>query len=112
MDRLRAFVLVHHAIVERQIMSMKLRGLTSSLAQLHHDLDAQAEKLTDRIAVTKDRGAAVFAQAHKRLDGAAQDLAEVDKLLSDLENTNGGPILDDSSESSVPHPQASWSPGK
>lgn len=92
-------------------MSLKLRGVTDALAKLHHDLDLQAEKLTGRISTTQDRGNAVFAQAHKRLDGAASDLDQVDKLLSDLENTNGGPTLDDSSESSEPqHPQASWGP--
>jgi hypothetical protein len=108
MDRLQAFVLVYQARVERERMSVKLRGVTAALAKLHHDLDLQAEKLTDRIVTTQERGSAVFAQAHKRLDGAASDLAEVDKLLSDLENTNGGPTLDGSSESSEQHPQASW----
>ncbi len=87
-------------------MSIKLRGVTSALAKLHHDLDAQAEKLVDRIETTQARGSAVFAEAHKRLDGAAQDLTDVDKLLSDLEASNGGPTLDGSSESSEPH--ASW----
>jgi hypothetical protein len=109
MDRLHAWVLVYRAKVERERMSVKLRGVTAALAKLHHDLDLQAEKLTDRIVNTQDRGNAVFASAHKRLDSAAQDLAEVDKLISDLENSNGGPTLDDSSESSAQHPQASWS---
>jgi hypothetical protein len=112
MDRLQAFVLVYLAQVERERMSMKLRGVTASLAKLHHDLDLQAEKLTDRIVSTQDRGNAVFAQAHKRLDGAASELAEVDKLLSDLEQSNGGPTLDGSSESSGQHPQDSWKPEK
>lgn len=89
-------------------MSVKLRGATAALAKLHHDLDLQAEKLTGRIATTQDRGNTVFAQAHKRLDGAASDLDEVDKLISDLEGSNGGPTLGDSSESSEPH--ASWGP--
>jgi hypothetical protein len=94
-------------------MSLKLRGVTAALARLHHDLDLQAEKLTDRITSTQDRGNAVFAQAHKRLDGAAQDLDEVNKLISDLENTNGGPISDGSDGSSeVSQPHASWSQNK
>lgn len=110
MDRLLAFVLVHQAIVERQRMSIKLRGVTSALAKLHHDLDQQAEKLTNRIVSTQEHGTAVFAQAHRRLDGAASDLAEVDKLISELEAGNGGPTLDGSSESSEPH--ASWGANK
>ena len=110
MDRMQAFVLVHHAIVERTRMSIKLRGLTAAIDKLHHDLDAQAEKLMTRVATTQDRGATVFAQVHKRLDGAAKDLDDVNNLLSDLENTNGGPSLDDSSGSSeLQQPAASWS---
>lgn len=93
-------------------MSLKLRGVTASLAKLHHNLDLQAEKLETRISDAQQRGDAVFAQAHKRLDDAGRDLAEVDKLLSDLENTNGGPTLDGSSESSEQHPQDSWKPEK
>jgi hypothetical protein len=112
MDRLQAFVLVYLAQVERQRMSLKLRGVTASLARLHHNLDLHAEKLESRIADAQQRGDAVFAQAHKRLDDAGRDLAEVDKLLSDIEQSNGGPILDDSSESSGQHPQDSWKPGK
>jgi hypothetical protein len=95
-DRLRAFVLIYHAKVERERMSLKLRGVTASLAKLHHNLDLHAEKLESRIVDAQARGDAVFAQA--------RDLADVDKLLSDLEQSNGGPTLDDSAESSgKPH---------
>lgn len=91
-------------------MTPKLQGIAAAMAKLHHGLDDRAGKLLDRIAQTDQRGANVFAQAHKRIDAADGTLDEVNKLIDDLAKTNGGPTLDDSAESSGDprHPQASW----
>jgi hypothetical protein len=114
LDILRAQILILHAKVERerlqtriaflertQPMTPKVQGIASALAKLHHNLDDRADKLLARIETVDRRGDTAFKGAHARLDESEAALGEVDALLADLEKTNGGPISDGSSGSSI-----------
>jgi hypothetical protein len=124
MDRWRAQVLVYAAMVQRarlrerivylekRIMTPKVQGVASALAKLQHNLDARAGKFLDRIEGLDKKSDETFKKAHSRLDEAEQPLADIDKVIDALaEQTNGGPSLDGSAESSdepAKEPQASW----
>lgn len=100
-------------------MSVKLRAVTEELAKLNHAIDADAEKVLNRIQSTHARRDVVMGAVHKRLDASSKDLDEVNTFIDDLEKlTNGGtPISDDSSESSEAsghdgEPGKSWANGQ
>lgn len=77
-------------------MTPKFRGIGERLKKLQHHLDDQAGKLDEKITATEERSVGVFANAHKNLDAAHKNLADVDHLLDDIERSNQGPPLDDS----------------
>jgi hypothetical protein len=119
-DALRVGILILHAKVQRdrlrervaflegkRSMTPKVQGVASALAKLHHSLDARAGQLLDRIAKVDAAGDAAFKKANGRLDVSDAALAEVEKLVADLEQTNGGPSLDGSEKPSK-EPEASW----
>lgn len=86
-------------------MTSKLQGLAQAIGAVHHDLDAQAEGLLKKLDAVKVRGTNAFKGAHARLDASALQIADVEKLVADLEQTNGGPSLDGSKESSDETPK-------
>lgn len=98
-------------------MSVKLRAALDAAQKFYHDVDTDSEKFINRVAGMHVRRQDTFIKAHKTLDGAVANLDEVDKLMSDLAQTNGGPTLDDSKESSEAsghdgEPGKSWANGQ
>lgn len=90
-------------------MSVKLRAALDAVQKFYHEVEVDSDKVVQRVEDMHARRKTVFSGTHKQLDGAMKNLDEVESLMSDLEQSNGGPTLDGSSESSEPqHPQASW----
>lgn len=87
-------------------MTPNLRGVAPALAKLHREFDDRAGKFLARVEATQSRGATVFAQAHQRLDAADGALNEVNALLDEVTQTNGGPSLDSSSTAAPPATEA------
>jgi len=113
MDVLRAFILVHLAIVERergrirtegiQPMSAKLSAVASAMDKLNHGLDERADKLLKRIESVDGRADVAFGKAHERLDQNDTALDSVDAMIADLEKaSNHAPL--ESSAASLPQP--------
>lgn len=84
-------------------MNPKFHGVASAIAKLNHSLEAQSEKLLDRIEATSSKSDVVFKQAHASLDQAETALSDVNTMLDQVAASNGGPTSDGSAESSVPH---------
>lgn len=83
-------------------MTPKLRGVRASMDKLRHALEADADRLAARIETADAKRVAVFDASHGVLSGVERDLKEVEDFIDEMEKTNGGPTLDDSSESSAP----------
>ncbi|WP_316214300.1 hypothetical protein [Bradyrhizobium sp. SZCCHNR2032] len=81
-------------------MPSKLRGVTQAMDMLRFNLEADAEKLMERVNDTDGRRATVFKDAHRELDQHDSDLREIDAYLNALEGSNGGPSSRGSSGSS------------
>lgn len=112
MDALRGLILILHAkstrdgfpvqfSVKRKPMTPDFRSVPLRLAKLQHSLNARAQKLHEKMEGLEARAEGAFGKAHAQLDVAESAVADVDKFVSDVEQTNGGPILDDSQGSSV-----------
>ena len=117
MDTLRAYILILHAKTARDgfpvafrkrtnPMTPKVQGIASAMAKLRHNLDDRAEKLLTRIENVDKRGATAFGKAHGNLDASEASLADVEKFVADLEDSNGAPS--DGSQGSSVEPKDSW----
>lgn len=72
--------------------SMNLQGLASKMALLRHNLEAEAEKLGNRVDGAATKSTETFAKSHKFLDATDKDLADVESFIAELDAaTNGAP---------------------
>lgn len=78
----------------------KLQGLAKAMAMLEHNLEDGACKLLTKIESVEARGVAAITKGHKKIDGKAALVDEIESYVTALEGSNGGDPLDDSSESS------------
>lgn len=83
-------------------MTPKFRGVAEKLKKLQHHLDHEAGKLDARIDQTMARSHGVFEKSHKTVAQSHEHLDGIDDFLTDLEKSNAGPPLDDSSPESAP----------
>lgn len=106
MDRLRAYILILHAKIEREAlrrrieelertnpMSAKFRGLAAALRDMNGELDAAAGPLLAEIGaiVPAAQESLKTIKVHVEADKqAAQDLAEIAKELSGNSPPSGG----------------------
>lgn len=97
-----------------------LQGLTKAMDMMEHDLELGAKGLHTKIASVGDRGKAALTKGHQKMDAVASRIGEVEKFVTDLEGSNGGDPLSDSSATSdqsaaatpVAEPAASWGAAK
>lgn len=127
MDRLRAYILIGIAGIERELarlallraqgqpeghtMARDMRSLGKEVALFRSESDDAAGKLFDRIDAVRARRDAALKRTHSTLDVEDQAIGDVEKFTSDLERANGGPPLDASPAASrpeLPEPQKSW----
>lgn len=73
-------------------MTPALRGVPAALDKLRHKLDAEAEKLANRIEGANVRSDNAFAKSHKILDSADEGLKEIEQYVTDLERSNSGEL--------------------
>jgi hypothetical protein len=110
MDRLTAFVAIHHLKLRLDIaarhpellegieMTPKLQGLASAMAKLQHGLEDRSGKLLARIETADTRSGAAFDKANSSLDETEKSMADVEAFIASLEGSNGGPTLSGSSD--------------
>lgn len=102
---------------ERRAMTPNIKGLSSALAKMKHDLDTEAGKLIAKVEGAGARGLAAIKQGHAVVDAALADVKEVEDFAKSLVGHNGGdPISDGSQESSTNsghdgEPGKSWAGG-
>jgi hypothetical protein len=121
MDRLTAFVAIaqlrlrldivqrHPQLLEKNMATPFLQGLTKEMDMLEHDLEEDAKGLVNKIRDVRQRGKAAIGKGHARIDGVASRVAEVDKFVTTIEGSNGGGPLQGSSDASAQsEPAASW----
>lgn len=118
MDRLRAFILIHHAIVQRERLRLRavvsegrmtpnVRAVAGAMAKLRHGLDKHAVDLLKRIPAIDEAASGAFKDAHAELDASEAAVKEVTDFVADMrKGSNGGPSLGNSEEPSK-EPQAS-----
>ncbi len=85
-----------------KLMTPKLRGVRASMDKLRHALDRDAEKLAARIDAADVKREVVFEASHGIVASVERDLKDVEDFVSDLENSNGGPLDDSSSVVHLP----------
>jgi hypothetical protein len=138
LDRLRAQILLYHARVQRDrlrerislleqrvsLVTPKLAAIRQQLGLLQSDVDSQSQGILNKIEAARVRTKTVFAGTHAKVDKAmkavADQVGDINEFLDGLEQTNGGPSLDGSAESSEApskqadsnEPAASWSANK
>lgn len=126
MDRILAQILICNVGVrrelarlkyERRVMTPNIKGLSSALAKMKHDLDTEAGKLITKVESAGARGLAAIKSGHIVVDNAMEAVKEVEDFAKSLEGANGGPTLDGSQESSEAsghdgEPGKSWANGQ
>jgi hypothetical protein len=68
--------------------------------KLRHALEQDADRLATRIETADAKREAVFEASNSVLAAVERDLKDVEEFTAEMEKSNGGPTLDDSSESS------------
>lgn len=109
MDRVLAQILICNIGVRRELVRLRdekamtpnIKGLSSALAKMKHDLDTEAGKLISKVEDAGARGLAAIKQGHAVVDAALADVKEVEDFAKSLIGANGGPTLDGSQESSA-----------
>jgi hypothetical protein len=112
MDRLTAFVVRWNAQLRLEYLDLhpeflegnmtpKLAGLATSLATLRHSLEGQAADLMSRADAVNARIATAMTKAKAQMAATEQAAADIEDFANSLEGSNGGPILDGSSGTSV-----------
>lgn len=98
MDRLRAFVLVHHLILiecaraeraKREArMARDLASLEMALGMFESDMDKEAEKVFDSMDAVRAKAGDVFKRTQARVASSAATVDRVDKMVSSLDRAN------------------------
>jgi hypothetical protein len=102
MDRLTAFVAIHHMQLRLEIlkrkpyllentMTPKLQGALQALKVLQHDVEADADELIAKAAQLQDRRQAAKTKTHGALDKAGNGIGDIENFVSALEGSNGAP---------------------
>lgn len=102
MDRLTAFVAIHHlqlrlVILKRNphllesTMTPKLQGALQALKVLQHDVEADADELIAKAAQLQERRQAAKTKTNGALDKAGNGLGDIENFVSALEGSNGAP---------------------
>ncbi len=73
-------------------MASPLQGFGQKLSKLKHDTEFDATKLAARVDALAARKDAAMAKSTKYLDGHEQDIVDIEKFVTEVEQaTNGGP---------------------
>jgi hypothetical protein len=72
-------------------MTPKFKGIADRMAKLRFNLDADAEKLAEKIDHVDAKRVTVFDKSHKTVDGAHQELEGIDQFIDELDRTNDPP---------------------
>lgn len=72
-------------------MARNLASLETELGILESELDDAAGKVFDKMDAVRARAPDVFKRTHARVDGHAQTVDRVDKLLTSLDRANERP---------------------
>ena len=102
MDRLTAFVAIHHMQLRLEIlkrkpyllentMTPKLQGALQALKVLQHDVEADADELIAKAAQLQERRQAAKTKSHGALDKAGNGLGDIEDFVTALEGSNGAP---------------------
>jgi hypothetical protein len=107
---------VQYAIEEeRDPMTPNLSGIASTLAQVRHSIETQAQAVATRAVGLEKRASTAIAESNAELDKSEAAVVEIEQLNASLKGSNGGPTSAGSpaaSASTLPEPQASWSGNK
>lgn len=105
---------------DQMAMIAKLGGIKKALSMLEHNIDKETDGLMNQIEAASVKTSDVFKETRAKVDARVANvqgqLKEVHEFLDGLEKSNGGPTLDDSSESSATsgtdgEPGKSWAAG-
>jgi hypothetical protein len=117
MDRLTAFVALHHAQLRLDHLKRNpdilmatpiLQGLGMGLSRLEHSLETAAAPLADRIAKLEPRGLDAIAGAHKRMDAIDSRVKEVESFIEAIGSNGGDPLPESSEPSDEQQPNPSF----
>lgn len=138
MDRLRAFVLIEHAKVQRERLALRVaqleghpnmtpnfKGLATSFAQLRMAIEQQAQDALAELPTVQAAATAEIKRAGKNLADVKNFTSELKQFNDSVEGSNGGPSLAGSQPASPqqppqsgsgqdpkPQPQAGWAGDK
>lgn len=98
--RLRLDILKRHPHLLESAMTPKLQGVLQSFSLLKHNVEADAEKLANRVQTADSKRKQLFAGAHDTLGKLDSDMKDIEDFLGAIEGSNGGP-LESSQASSV-----------
>lgn len=115
MDRLTAFVAIHHMQLRLEIlkrkpyllentMTPKLQGALQALKLLQHDVEADADEIVAKAADLQARRQAAKTKTHSALDMAGNSLGDIESFVGALEGSNGAPAVPTKGAPPVPPP--------
>lgn len=109
MDVILAQILICNIGVRRELARLKsekvmtpnIKGLGTALAKMKHSLEAEVAPLMASIEAVGPEAITAIQEAKKHVADVKAMVQDVKDFSASLKGDNGGPTLDDSSESSV-----------